>query len=131
MRVAEYFPDHELACHCGCGLLPIERSVERLYVVRCMLRKPLPISSAARCKVQNAIAGGKVGSIHLMPTLRKGNSAKLGGGAFDIIAKPSFQAEIYAAALLAGFKGFGFADTFIHIDDADRPDVTIWRYTDA
>jgi hypothetical protein len=50
MLVPEFFADDELTCHCGCGLLPPQRSVERLYALRLALHRPLSISSAARCR---------------------------------------------------------------------------------
>jgi len=128
MLPREYFPDHELRCHCGCNLLPPIESVERLYVLRMILRKPLPISSAARCWKQNRAAKGKAGSIHLPIPSRQGAARMWGGGAFDIIANADFQMEILRVALMVGFVGIGLADTFIHLDDAARGKLTQWRY---
>jgi len=128
MRVPEYFTDGEMSCHCGCGLKPPDDSVERLYALRILLHKPMQISSGARCKKQNAKCGGKPGSIHLPDKLRTGLARTWGGGAFDILADASLQIEIIAAALKCGFTGFGIADKFIHIDDAQRPKLTMWKY---
>jgi len=124
----EFFPSSELSCHCGCGLLPDIKDVERLYVVRMLLKKPMAITSSARCAEHNKASGGKPGSIHLPASLRNGISSSWGGGAFDISANKEFQMEILEKALIAGFKGFGLAKNFIHIDCADRPQITYWTY---
>jgi hypothetical protein len=100
----------------------------RLYAVRALVGLPMPITSGARCKAHNKASGGKPGSIHLPANLRSGVSAGWAGQAWDILAKPAMQARILSAAILCGFRGFGFADGFIHIDDANRNDITYWRY---
>jgi len=129
MLPREYFQDHELRCHCGvCGLLPPIESVERLYALRKILGVPLPISSAARCKKQNRASGGKASSIHLPHDMRVGAAREWGGGAFDIVANTDLQIQIIKAGLICGFLGFGLADKYIHIDDANRPKLTMWRY---
>lgn len=125
----EFFPDSELMCHDGCGLLPPIESVERLYVVRIKIRKPMAVSSASRCPKHNKKVGGKSGSIHLPPEFRSGESESWGGGAFDIsTTSKAFKMEIMTAAIYAGFTGFGIADDFLHIDDANRPHITYWTY---
>lgn len=124
----EFFRDDELRCHCGCRILPPQTSVERLYALRISIGRPLPISSAARCVAHNRASGGKSGSIHLSENKRRGKSRFWGGAAFDIVANLDFQADIYAAALLLGFRGFGFGNGFIHIDDSKRPQIDTWRY---
>jgi zinc D-Ala-D-Ala carboxypeptidase len=128
MRIPEYFTDGELSCHCGCQLKPPDESVERLYALRILLHKPLQISSAARCKKQNAKCGGKPGSAHMPAKLRTGIARTWGGCGFDVLADDSLQIEIIAVALKCGFTGFGIAKTFIHIDDAARPKLTKWNY---
>jgi len=129
MLVPEYFQDTELVCHCGCGMLPDRKSVEMLYAVRILVHHPLPVSSAARCKAYNRSVGGKSGSIHLPECDRRGDSSGWGGAAFDIVADADLQAQIYAVALKVGFRGFGFALNYIHIDCANRPQIAVWRYT--
>ena len=128
MIVPEYFRDDELVCHCGCGLLPPSKSIERLYAVRIVVRHPFPVSSAARCKAHNKAVGGAIGSLHLPEDEREGDSAGWGGCGFDIVADPDLQAKIYAVGLSVGFTGFGFADTWVHIDDGKRPKITTWKY---
>jgi hypothetical protein len=128
MLIPEYFLDAELACHCGCGLMPPRESVERLYALRMILRLSLLISSAARCRKQNNIAKGRINSAHLPAEKRRGFEKEWGGCGFDIIAKPMLQIKIIDAALRCGFRGFGLGKNYIHIDDAARPELTMWRY---
>ena len=128
MKIPEYFTDKELLCHCGCGLMPPEHSIERLYALRMVLRYPFPISSGARCVTHNRAIKGKQGSIHLPEDLRAGDSKTWGGGAFDILIPQSKQGEFIAYAIACGFTGIGIARDFIHIDDAHRPSIQSWIY---
>jgi len=128
MLPRELFRDSELMCHCGCGLLPEQHSVERLYLLRFKLDEVMQVSSAARCRKHNKAAGGKSGSIHLPPDLRSGDSLSWGGQGWDILGDKSKQLRIIKVALQCGYRGFGFAKTFIHIDDAKRPDPIYWTY---
>jgi hypothetical protein len=93
-----------------------------------ILRIPLPVSSAARCRKQNFAAGGSLGSIHLPVENRRGFSKEWGGGAFDIIANDNLKIKIIDAALRCGFRGFGIGLNYIHVDDAARKELTMWRH---
>ncbi len=118
MLVHEYFTDGELSCRCGCGKIADYRAAERLYVVRVLLGAPLIITSAARCLTHNIAVGGKPSSKHIL------------GRAFDIHFSANRQNErplFVELCKMAGFTGFGFADTFIHIDDAHKK-ITDWDY---
>lgn len=132
MIVTEYFTDKELECSCGCGLLPPYESVERLYLLRLLCGFPLYINSAARCKMYNPKVGGKDGSAHLPEWDRVGYLRCKGGCGFDIRndRKLEFNKRqiIIEKATYCGFKGLGFANTFIHIDDAKRDKLTEWWY---
>lgn len=129
MLVKEYFPDREISCRCGCGLMPLKKSVERLYALRLALGFPLEINSGARCLTHNKAVGGAVGSVHLPSTSRVGKSREWGGSAFDILeTKADKRALIVKRALDVGFRGVGIALQFIHIDDAKRPESVIWLY---
>lgn len=129
MRVKEYFQDKELACRCGCGLMPPERFLERLYALRLILGRPLVITSAARCSLYNAKVNGAAGSIHLPSSQRAGISASWEGGAVDIVVKNEAERKlIVKTAAKIGFRGFGFGLHFIHLDDALRPKITKWKY---
>ena len=129
MVIKEYFKDSELSCRCGCGLLPPIESVERLYALRMLYKKSIVINSAARCAAHNKKVGGAVGSTHLPAKDRTGDSAKWGGAGFDIrVGSVQEAAELEYLARQCGFRGIGRAATFLHIDDANRPSVTVWPY---
>jgi len=124
MKIPEYFTDKELSCRCGCGLMPPQEAVERLYALRMILRVPLPITSGARCHKHNkATPGASTGSIHLPAASRRGRSAEWGGGAFDIVANDGLKIKIIDAALRCGFRGFVVGVNYIHVDDAARPEL--------
>ena len=127
MLPKRYFTDKELGCKCGCSLLPPQKSVDRLYALRILLGFPLPVTSGARCKKYNKIVGGKPGSIHLPEKDR----SILGGCGFDIAIprkETNKRNALVEMAKICGFRGFGYAETFIHIDDALRKTLTDWIY---
>lgn len=133
MVIREYFTDKELSCNCGCGLLPDQDSVERLYALRVILRAPVYITSAARCPAHNKTVGGTTGSIHLPWHSRAEVSRSWRGAAFDIGKKTwdgghITRSQIISEAILLGFTGLGISKDFIHLDDARRPEITVWSY---
>lgn len=129
MLLKEYFPDSEMVCPCGCGLMPPRIDVEKLYALRIICDFPLPISSAARCKKHNAAVGGRSGSTHLPAKDRIGESKNWGGQGFDISPLPDYRYMIVIEnALKVGFKGFGFKSNMLHIDTSNRPDKIRWNY---
>ena len=89
-------------------------------------------AAAARCKMYNPKVGGKDGSTHLPEWDRTGFLRGKGGCGFDIRndRKLEFNKRqtIIEKATYCGFKGLGFANTFIHIDDAKRDKLTEWWY---
>lgn len=115
MIIKEYFPDNEISCKCGCGLMPDAESVERLYAVRMIYRKPMIITSGARCETHNYNVGGSKNSKHLV-------------GAFDVKVPPEDEWEFIRIAQFCGFNGIGVNNNkFIHIDDKhEQP--TVWTY---
>jgi hypothetical protein len=130
MLPREYFADRELSCPC-CGLLPPLSFAERLYALRILWGRPLVITSAARCKRRNRLVGGKAGSVHLPAEDRAGMSSLWGGGAVDIRmdrARTDERLALVELAKACGFRGFGFGETFLHIDDGARATITDWRY---
>ena len=82
------------------------------------------------CIVIDELLGdtGKVCSTHLPEWDRVGYLRGKGGCGFDIRndRKIDFQKRqiIVEKAIFCGFKGLGFANTFIHIDDAKRYKLT-------
>ena len=129
MVIPEFFTDSELSCKCGCGLIAPTKSVYKLYAVRLLWGKPMIINSAIRCPIHNKRVGGTTGSTHLPPKDRAGHSSDWGGCAFDIRTNNyREQRQIESIAVSCGFTGIGEGNGFIHIDDADRPQLTWWIY---
>lgn len=129
MIITEYFSDKELACPC-CGALPLQKSVDRLYALRIISGVPIYLNSACRCIKYNKKVRGSVGSIHIPPKARTGQTMNWGGGAYDINErtweKKLSKVEFIELARMVGFMGFGVYPSFLHIDDAKRPIPTIW-----
>ena len=133
MIMPEYLTDKELACRCGCGLMPPKSVVERLYALRATIQSPLYFNGCARCTSHNLRVGGKEGSIHLPDRLRIGDSNGWDGGAADLKRGTWHRAglsrrELIVAAQQVGFTGFGLGVTFMHLDDAQCPNLRIWKY---
>lgn len=131
MLPIEFFTDEELNCNCGCGLLPPQDFVNKLYAIRIICGFPLLVSSCARCKKYNPKEGGKEGSAHLPEWDRRGFFKGRGGCGIDItIHRKEIQKrqKLIEVAKQFGFKGFGFAETFVHLDDMNRPQLTEWWY---
>lgn len=64
-----YFTDKELACKCGCGLMPKIVTISLLNHIRHDYGHPINITSGARCEAYNASIGGAKFSEHV-----KGNA---------------------------------------------------------
>ena len=97
------FNPSELACrHCG-ETYHWPEFLDKLQTVRTNLRRPLVILSGHRCSLHNARVGGAPFSQHL----------KL---AVDISALGHDRDILLLASREAGFTGFGFYHTFLHID---------------
>ncbi|WP_409434022.1 D-Ala-D-Ala carboxypeptidase family metallohydrolase [Litorimonas sp. RW-G-Af-16] len=93
----------EMACrHCGIGY-PWPEFMDRLQSMRDRVGRPLRITSAHRCPLHNARVGGAPFSQHLRL-------------AADISTVGHDRAKLHEAAKRAGFTGFGFYLTFLHID---------------
>lgn len=118
------FSAKELRCKCDLcrGEVPhkIEQNtLDKLQRVRSHVGFALPLSSAYRCEN------------HPIEVAKKRPGTHARARAFDI-ALPFGEKRmaIVEAALIYGFKGFGFATSFIHIDDADtRHGLTSWGYS--
>ncbi|MEG3619591.1 D-Ala-D-Ala carboxypeptidase family metallohydrolase [Magnetovibrio sp. PR-2] len=90
---------------------------EKLQLLRDRIGKPLRINSSYRCAVHNKNVGGVDGSKHLE------------GIAFDISLRTGdfTLEEIRELAFREGWTGFGYYDTFIHLDDRDGR-IVEWDY---
>ena len=97
------FSKAELSCrHCGEYVHDIH-FLDRLQALRDQLGRPVRILSAHRCAIHNAAVGGAPLSQHL-------------GMAADIALYSHDLRQLLMAARAAGFTGFGYYSTFIHLD---------------
>jgi hypothetical protein len=97
------FTPAEMACrHCG-ETFYWARFMQALQDARRAVGRPFHILSAHRCSLHNANIGGAPLSQHL----------KL---AADIALYNHDRHQLYESLSNAGFTGFGFYSTFIHVD---------------
>ena len=123
--MTEHFPDHELACKCGCGMLPAKDFMEKIEALRRSLGFPMAVTSAARCPDHNAKVSG---------TGRTGPHTT--GRAIDLAVSHSKAYAVVSSATFMGFSGIGVqqkgGSRFIHLDDLrnapGQPRPTIWSY---
>lgn len=98
-----HFSQAEIACrHCGEGY-DWPEFMDRLEGARMRAGRPFRLTSAHRCSLHNARIGGAPLSQHL----------KL---AVDISLAGHDRHSLLLACRAAGFRGFGFYTTFLHID---------------
>ena len=110
-----YFNQNELACRCGkCDLKTVkEEIIAVLQIARIQLKKPLIVTSGARCPIHNKNVGGVASSLHVK------------GEAVDISMKNLSNQEAKALVtifLQNGATGFGinFQKDFIHFSFSDK-----------
>jgi len=98
------FPYEEVCCPC-CGALPklSYGPLNMIQWVREQLGYALVINSGYRCWLHNALVGGAPLSMHKEM-------------AFDISLIGKNRFEVLEACKKAGFTGFGFYKTFLHVD---------------
>lgn len=97
------FSPSEMACrHCREGY-DWPDFMDRLQTARSLAERPFHILSAHRCAWHNARVGGAPRSQHL----------KL---AVDIANYNHTRSDLLSACEQAGFTGFGFYTSFLHID---------------
>lgn len=119
MTDLRYFSPEELRCR---GCVPgrclrdpygfqLEAAL-KLDKLRELMDQPLIINSAYRCPFHNAAVGGAASSRHKV------------GDAFDIsLRNVENKSRLISCAKLAGFTGFGFYGTFLHVDTGP---VRVW-----
>jgi len=103
-----HFSPREISCrHCGeiCIWPEALDAIERL---RMAMAAPLVVNSGHRCALHNARVGGAPLSMH----------KRL---AFDIALNGHDPARLAEAARAAGFRGFGFGNSFLHLDTRGVP----------
>lgn len=114
-----YFKPFELACRSP-STVPNDRGalvadtafLDRLQALRVAFARPLPVTSAYRTPAHNARIGGSEKSFHVL------------GRAVDLAITGGARVELTALARQLGFGGFGWYQSFIHIDD--RGELTSW-----
>lgn len=123
--MTEHFPDKELVCKCGCGMLPAKDFMEKVEALRRSLGFPMQVTSAARCPDHNAKVSG---------TGRTGPHTT--GRAIDLAVSHSKAYSVVSSATFMGFTGIGVQQKdnsrFIHLDDLPnapgQPRPTVWSY---
>ncbi|MHA1539218.1 MAG: YcbK family protein [Alphaproteobacteria bacterium] len=99
------FAPFEFASKGNGSLLVIPAALDTLCRAQEILGdKKLRINSAYRDPLHNARVGGAPLSRHKM------------GDAFDISIRGQDRAAVYNACRAAGFQGFGFYNSFLHVD---------------
>ena len=117
-----HFPDSELACKCGCGMLPQQDFMNKIESLRVSLGFPLAVTSAARCPAHNArVSGTGTAGPHTT------------GRAIDLGVQGHRAYLVLSAALSMGFTGIGIAQKggtrFVHLDDLTGPTrPNVWSY---
>jgi len=115
MKLSENFSTNEVTCrHCKrFKFTPAsEKALKLLQILRERFGKPMKVICGYRCEIHNKKVGGVPGSYH-----KKGQ-------AFDIHMRKIMQPIFAKIATQVGFKGIGFYNTFVHIDN--RKKKTIW-----
>jgi len=108
-----HFAPREIACRC-CGEICVwPEALDALERLRTAINRPLHIDSGHRCALHNARVGGAPMSLH----------KRL---AFDIALNRHDPRALAMAARAAGFTGFGFGQTFLHLDT--RAHAAHWFY---
>jgi len=97
------FQPHEFASGGNGELYWHELTFKAIQLARDIIGHPLYVNSAHRDWLHNLAIGGAPRSAHLYIAL-------------DISTRDQDRARIYHALLKAGFKSFGFYETFIHVD---------------
>ena len=106
------FSFEELECRDGTGLLLVPAALDRLQLLRNMIRRPIIVTSAYRSIAYNRQVGGASNSWHLS------------GNAFDISARGYPLNLLAACASDAGFTGIGRYATFVHVDTGPKRNWT-------
>lgn len=103
-----HFSVHELSCPCCGEMVAWPEALDALERLRGAMEAPLKINSGHRCALHNARVGGAPLSLH----------KKL---AFDVALESHTPMQLFRNAVQSGFRGFGFGQTFLHLDTRARP----------
>jgi uncharacterized protein YcbK (DUF882 family) len=111
----------EFACKCGRDNCDAEHmtieTLNALNELRKLYGKPLYITSARRCEYQNNKCGGAENSYHLI------------GAAVDIkVTSGTMMGQLVELSMRVGFRGFGIAKTFLHLDTRASNNMVVFTY---
>ena len=109
----KYFTRKELSSKDDGSFVTNADALDKLERMRIIMAKPLIINSAYRSPIHNKKIGGKPNSMHVQ------------GRAFDVSIKGHNPVALHQAAVEAGFTGFGFARTYLHVDTGAK---RYWEY---
>lgn len=79
MLVSKYVALSEVACKCGCGLVPQKSMLDKFDEIREAYGSPIHITSGSRCEKQNTKIGGAKSSNHVK------------GLAIDVVRTPGLE----------------------------------------
>ena len=102
------FSARELACPCCGEISVVPQALDAIEALRIAMAAPLVVDSGHRCALHNARVGGAPLSRH--KTL-----------AFDVRLRGHDPMRLREAARASGFSGFGYGNTFLHLDVRARP----------
>ena len=119
--MTKHFPDNEIICKCGCGMLPKLDFMVKIEALRIAAGFPFTVPSGARCpKHNNAVSGTGLTGPHTT------------GRAIDIAVSRAQAHRLLVLACAAGFTGIGVAQKgngrFIHLDDLQEGRPAVWSY---
>jgi uncharacterized protein YcbK (DUF882 family) len=125
MGLTPHFHKQELACRCGCGMLPAPDFMDKIEALRVACGFAIMVSSAARCPEYNA---------KVSKTGERGPHTT--GRAIDLAVDRKRAYIVLRYAVKHGFTGIGVQQKgdgrFLHLDDLPdtpgQPRPSIWSY---
>ncbi len=108
------FTPAEIASNGDGSVLINADAMDKLQLLRDLIGRPLIINSAYRDPIYNAKVGGAPLSMHKQ------------GRAFDIALRGHDRRQLARAAQAAGFTGFGYYNTFLHVDTGRKRSWGTW-----
>jgi hypothetical protein len=107
--------------------------IDAASVIRQFINSPVMVLSTLRTVSHNIACGGARDSYHL-----KGRAIDLRCGVFQSLVNENIfrRGELFNALMATGIRGFGFSDTFIHLDSRlsgmligpDFGSYSLWNY---
>lgn len=123
------FTTEEFACKCGCGFGSQEADISFLLIgtlnlMREVYRKPMMVTSGARCAEYNKKVGGTPLSAHLPnPTTGQCEAADI------FVGSDEDRLGLVRLSMRYGFSRIGLAPTFVHVDvSTSLPSPRLWLY---